>query len=109
MISDSMLRAKTCSDFSNHELYKSIVGALQYVTLTRPNSSFSMNKVYQYMSQPKDAHWVVVKIILRYLSGTIQHGLEFQPSTYLQINGFVDFDWGYALMLDASHLAYAFI
>jgi hypothetical protein len=44
--------------------YRSVVGALQYVTLTRPNISFSVNKVCQFLQTPTDAHWTDVKRIL---------------------------------------------
>ncbi|RZB80750.1 N-terminal acetyltransferase B complex auxiliary subunit NAA25 isoform C [Glycine soja] len=46
---------------------KSVVGALQYATLTRPEISDAVNKVCQYMANPLDSHWAVVKRILRYL------------------------------------------
>uniref|UniRef100_A0A803Q9W1 Integrase catalytic domain-containing protein n=1 Tax=Cannabis sativa TaxID=3483 RepID=A0A803Q9W1_CANSA len=44
---------------------KSIVGALQYITITRPELSFSVNKVCQFMQQPLSTHWQAVKRILR--------------------------------------------
>lgn len=37
--------------------YRSIVGALQYITLTRPDLSFSVNKVCQYLHSPTSVHW----------------------------------------------------
>ena len=50
--------------------YRSIVGGLQYLTLTRPDLSYSVNKVCQYLSQPTDEHWEAVKRTLRYVKGT---------------------------------------
>jgi hypothetical protein len=41
--------------------YRSMVGALQYLTLTRPDISFSVNKVCQFLHSPTTAHLTVVK------------------------------------------------
>lgn len=46
--------------------YRSVVGALQYLTLTRPDISFSVNKVCQFLHSPTTQHWSVVKRILRH-------------------------------------------
>lgn len=48
-------------------IYHSIVGALQYLTLTRPDIAYPINKVCQYLSSPTDQHWIAVKRILRFL------------------------------------------
>lgn len=60
------------------QLYRSVVGALQYATITRPEISFSVNKVCQFMHEPLEIHWQAVKRILRYLSGSLHSGLIMQ-------------------------------
>ena len=79
---------------SDAQLYRSVVGALQYVTITRPEISFSVNKVCQFMHNPLESHWKAVKRILRYLSGTLYHGLHLRKSSHLNITAFCDADWG---------------
>lgn len=44
MLSTCKLSKHGSNFFVDASLYKSIVGALQYVTMTRPDISFSVNK-----------------------------------------------------------------
>ena len=74
--------------------YRSVVGALQYLTMTRPDIAFVVNKVCQFMQQPTSAHWFSVKRILRYLKGTLHDGLVLSHSSHLTLEGFSDADWG---------------
>ncbi|KAI5426789.1 hypothetical protein KIW84_032279 [Lathyrus oleraceus] len=60
-------------------MYISVGGALQYATLIRPDIAYLVNKVCQFMSHPLEAHWVAMKMILRYLKGTLSHGLHLFP------------------------------
>lgn len=86
----------TSHNFSNPTLYRSVVGALQYVTITRPELSFSVNKVCQFMANPLDMHWQVAKRILRYLAGTQHLGLHLSPASSslpLPLYGYCDADW----------------
>ncbi|CAL8169564.1 unnamed protein product [Prunus armeniaca] len=46
-------------------LYRSIVGALQYLTFTKPDIAYSVNTVFQYMTNPTEVHFYMVKRILR--------------------------------------------
>lgn len=73
--------------------YRSVVGALQYLTLTRPDIAFSVNKVCQFLHAPTIVHWIAVKRILRYLKYTIKLGLKMCRSSSLLVSAFFDADW----------------
>lgn len=73
--------------------YRSLVGALQYVTMTRPDISFSVNRVCQYLHAPTDQHMTAAKRILWYLKNTFEHGLVIKQSLSTLISGFSDADW----------------
>ncbi|KAF7845329.1 Retrovirus-related Pol polyprotein from transposon TNT 1-94 [Senna tora] len=94
MVSSLKLRGITDDPFIDPTQYRSIVGALQYATITRPEISFSVNKVCQFMHNPQNSHWQAVKRILRYLKGTLDHGLHFTSSPSLSLFAFSDADWG---------------
>ena len=94
MISSTHLSKFRGNAIPNDSQYRSIVGALQYVTITRPEISFSVNKTSQFMQNPTDEHWKAVKRILRYLKGTINFGLTLQASSSMSITGYVDAHWG---------------
>jgi hypothetical protein len=74
-------------------MYRSVIGALQYLTLTRPNLSFVVNKVIQFLHAPSTLHWMTMKRILRYLRGTLQLGITFTPDKSMLISAFSDADW----------------
>jgi hypothetical protein len=73
--------------------FKSIVGGLQYLTLTRPSLAFAVNKVCQYLYAPTTVHLVAVKRILTYVWGTADLGLHIVRSPSLLVSGFSDADW----------------
>lgn len=56
MVGGSKLSKEGADYFSDASLYRSIVGALQYATITRPEISYSVNKVCQFMAHPLESH-----------------------------------------------------
>lgn len=73
--------------------YRSIVGGLQYLTITRPDISFIVSKVCLYIETPTRDHWSAVKRILRYIQGTLDSGLKIQISSSTKRNIFFDAGW----------------
>ncbi|GJZ06535.1 retrotransposon protein, putative, ty1-copia subclass [Tanacetum coccineum] len=79
--------------FSNPVKYRQVVGSLQYVTLSRSDITFAVNKVCQYMHAPTENHWSAVKWILRYLHGTVEHGMLIRRSSGSTLQAFTDVLW----------------
>jgi histone deacetylase 1/2 len=73
--------------------YRSVVGALQYLTLTRPDIAFAVNKVCQYLHSPTTIHWEAVKRILRYIKQCTRLGLSIHKSRSTLVSAFSDADW----------------
>ena len=73
--------------FTQPSLYRSTIGALQYFTLTRLDLAFSVTKLSQFLQAPTVAHWDACKHILRYVKGALSHGLFFQPTQLLTLEG----------------------
>jgi histone deacetylase 1/2 len=77
--------------------YRSLVGALQYLTMTCPDLSFVVNKVCQYLHEPRTPHMSVVKRILHYVHYTIDSGLQLFSTTSTLLSAFSDADWAGSL------------
>ncbi|KAL6332954.1 hypothetical protein AAG906_019965 [Vitis piasezkii] len=56
---------------SNPSLYRRLVGSLVYLTVTRPDISYAVHQVSQYLSAPRSTHYAAVLRILRYTKGTL--------------------------------------
>eukprot|EP00253_Pinus_taeda_P029763 PITA_29763 len=54
-------------------LYKSIVGSLMYLTVTRPAIMFAVSLISRFMERPKEAHWQAAKRILRYVKAEAEY------------------------------------
>lgn len=74
------------------QLYRHIVGSLQYLCLIRPDVAFVVNWVSQFMHLLINDHWTMVKRILRYLVDTPTHGLNIWRSHTLNVNIYTDAD-----------------
>ena len=77
---------------TNPTKYRSMVGALQYLTFTCPNLAFSVHQLCQFMSSPTSAHLEAAKRVLRYVRGTLTHGISFIPGL-LTLTAFSDANW----------------
>ena len=98
---------------SNPSLYKRLVSSLVYLIVTRLDIFYAVHQVSQYLSAPRLTHYAAVLCILRYLKGTIFHGLFYSAQSPLVLCAFFDVDWagdpidhrfttGYCFLLGSS-------
>lgn len=79
--------------FHDLTLYRSLAGALQYITLTRPDLSYAVQQCCLFMHAPREAHFQLVKHILRYLRGTTHLSLQIHRSAASELIAYSDADW----------------
>ncbi|KAM0003587.1 putative RNA-directed DNA polymerase [Helianthus debilis subsp. tardiflorus] len=80
--------------FHDPTLYRSLAGALQYLTFTRPDISYAVQQVCLFMHEPRDPHFNFMERIIRYLQGTISYGIRIIKSAVNSLVAYSDADWG---------------
>lgn len=73
--------------------FRMVVGSLQYLAFTRPDISYAVNKLSQFMHKSTDDHWQIAKWVLRYLDGTPSHGILIRKKSPLLLHAYSDADW----------------
>ena len=89
---DKLTRDDTASDV-HASLYRSMIGILLYLTANRPAICFSVGVCARYQARPKESHLMAVKKIIRYVSGTTDHGKWFTSDTNTHLARYNDVDW----------------
>lgn len=76
----SKLSSSTGNLFTDPTFYRSIVGALQYLALTRSDLAYAVQQASFHMHEPRDAYWTFVKRVLRYVRGTTPLHMDACPT-----------------------------
>jgi hypothetical protein len=98
--------------------YRSLAGALQYLTFTRPDISYAVQQVCLHMHDPREPHLAALKRLLLYLRGTIDYGLLLHRSTSSELVVYTDANWagcsdtrrstsGYAVFLGGNLVSWS--
>ncbi|KAK4388518.1 Retrovirus-related Pol polyprotein from transposon RE2 [Sesamum angolense] len=70
------------------------IGRLLYLGFTRPDLSFAVQQLSQFLQRPTDQHWTAALHIVRYLKGSLDTGLFFPASNSFKLFAYTDVDWG---------------
>lgn len=92
--------------------FRQIVGCLRYICHTRPEISFSVGVISRFMSNPKQSHLLAAKRVMRYLRGTLDHGILFPHQgsrSKLKLLSYSDSDWCGDIMDRKSTMGYIFL
>jgi hypothetical protein len=73
--------------------YRSLAGALQYLTLTRPDLAYAVQQVCLFMHDPREPHLALLKRVLRYVKGTLSTGLHIGTGAITSLTAYSDADW----------------
>ncbi|GFS42470.1 hypothetical protein Acr_00g0080010 [Actinidia rufa] len=78
---------------TNKERHQRLVGRLIYLAHTRPDVSYAVGVVSQFMHDPRTSHLNAVYRILRYLKSAPGKGIMFSNHGHLQLEVFTDAEW----------------
>ncbi|GJV98565.1 retrovirus-related pol polyprotein from transposon TNT 1-94 [Tanacetum coccineum] len=73
--------------------YRSMIGALMYLTSSRPDIVHATCLCARYQAKPTEKHLKEVKRIFRYLRGTVNTGLWYSKDSGFELTGFSDADY----------------
>ncbi|KAK4408085.1 Retrovirus-related Pol polyprotein from transposon RE2 [Sesamum angolense] len=89
--------ASSGSSLASPERYRRLVGRLLYLGLSRPDISFAVQQLSQFIQHPRQPYWDAALHLVRYLKGTPTLGLFFASTSSLKLTAYSDSDWASCL------------
>ena len=90
---DNFLKLLDGTSLTDATEFRQVIGVLQYLSFTRPDIAFAVNKLAYFMHRPTSGHWVLAKKLFRYLRGTLSYELLLHRDFSISLHGFSDADW----------------
>ena len=81
------------SPLADPSIFRRIVGSLLYLTMTKPDISHAVHTVSQFVSNPHMPHLTAALRILRYVKGTLNHGLFYPSGASLHLTAYANAKW----------------
>ena len=78
-------------------MYRRMIGKLLYLTITRPDLSFSVNRLSQFLAKPRIPHLQAGYHVLQYVEATVGQGLFYSSSSAIELKAFANSDWAACL------------
>ncbi|XP_041999826.1 uncharacterized mitochondrial protein AtMg00240-like [Salvia splendens] len=93
MVPNHGLKIEEGAKLADREKYQRLVGKLIYLSHTRPDITYAVGIVSQFMHKPQEDHMEAALKIVRYLKGTVGYGVLLEKGGDLKVHGYIDADW----------------
>ncbi|XP_047268157.1 uncharacterized mitochondrial protein AtMg00810-like [Capsicum annuum] len=91
---DEHVKGKSENDpLADQRAYQKLIGKLLYLTMTRPDISFSVQTLSQFLQHPKKSHMKAAIRVVRYIKNQPGQGMLLSSSTNSQVSAYCDADW----------------
>ncbi|XP_013632554.1 PREDICTED: uncharacterized mitochondrial protein AtMg00810-like [Brassica oleracea var. oleracea] len=100
------LAVQVCPNFAKPEAYRRLVGRLIYLSFTRPDLSYAVHILSQFMQHPLQIHWEAALQTVRYLKGSPSQGILLRSDSDLHVTVYCDSDWNACPLTRRSLSAY---
>lgn len=78
---------------ANPAEYQRLIGRLIYLTITRPDISYSVHLLSQFMQQPTNVHMQHAKRVVRYVNQNPTQGLLMTSNSSVVLSAYTDSGW----------------
>lgn len=90
----TLLSNTTTHFLFNPAPYRRLVGHLIHLTITRPDLSYVVHVLSQFLASPRQCHLDAAHKVVRYLKYTFGQGILLSASSTLKLSAYGDADWG---------------
>ena len=80
------------TDLDDPREYRRLIGKLFYLTITRLDTSYSIQVLSEFLIKPKDAHLEATLRVVRYLKGSLSQRPFYSTKSIMQLTSFCDAD-----------------
>ncbi|XP_042055730.1 uncharacterized mitochondrial protein AtMg00810-like [Salvia splendens] len=93
MDSSKHLQQDEVEPLTDPTAYRRLIGRLVYLCITRPDITFAVNNLSQFLSKPCSGHMLAAEKVLKYLKSTLGHGIFYSAKSASDLSMFSDADW----------------